>query len=118
MAEDGRLGLVDDGRGELVAEDAGVGEREGGTADLVGREFLGAGALGEIGNGAGQISEAALLGLADDGNDEAPIERHGDAEMDVPVVADGEALRGSFERRIDDGERRSASMAAAAMKGI
>ena len=87
-AEDGRLGLVDDGRGELVAEDAGVGEREGGPADFVGREFLGAGALGEIGDGAGQIGEAALLGLAHDGHDESPLERHGDAEMDVLVVAD------------------------------
>ena len=91
--EDGRLRLVDDRRAELAAEDAGVGEREGGAGDLVGHELLGAGALGEIGDGAGDVDEAALLGLADDGHDQSPLERDGDAEIDVLVVVDGRCLR-------------------------
>ena len=44
------------------------------------------------------------VGQPDYGHDEAPIESHGDTEMDVLVVADGEALRGAFKRSIDDGE--------------
>jgi len=89
--EDGRLGLVDDGGGELVAEDAGIGEGEGGTDDFVGQEFLRAGAEGEVGDGEGEGGERAPVGVADDGNDKAPVERDGDAEMDGLVVADGEA---------------------------
>ncbi len=116
--EDGRLGLVDDGHAELAAKGAGVGEREGGSADFVGRELFGAGAEGEIGDGAGEIGEAALLGLADDGHDEAPVERDGDAEMDVLVVADGEAVAVFSSEALTMGKRRSAATAAAAMKGM
>ena len=36
-AEDGCLGLSDDGGSELLAEDAGVGEGEGAASDFVGR---------------------------------------------------------------------------------
>ena len=38
--EDGRFGLIDDGRAEFAAKDAGVGEREGGAATSSGRSFL------------------------------------------------------------------------------
>ena len=91
-AEDGRLRLVDDGHAELLAEDARVGQREGAAQDLVGFELLAARALGEVGDGARDAQEVLLLGLLDDGNDEAPLQRHGDADVDVPVVADGVAL--------------------------
>jgi hypothetical protein len=73
--------LVDDGRAELFAEDAGVGEGEGAAGDFVRLELLAAGALGEVGDGAREAEEAALFGLLDDGNDEAPVERDGDAEL-------------------------------------
>ena len=86
------LGLIDDGRAELLAEDAGVGDGEGAGADFVGLELLGAGALGQIGDGAGDAQEAVLLGLLDDGNDQSPFERDGDADVDVLVVADGVAF--------------------------
>ena len=55
---------------------------------LVGHQLFGAGAEGEVGEGAGEIDEAALLGLANDGDDQAPLERYGDAEIDVLVVLD------------------------------
>ena len=75
------------GRAELLAEDAGVGEREGATGDLVGRELLAARAVGHIDDGAGDAEEVLLLCLLDDRDDEAPVERDGDADVDVLVVA-------------------------------
>ena len=84
-AEDSALRLVDDGRAELLAEDAGVGDGEGAGADFVGLELLAAGALGQIGDGAGDAEEVFFFGLLDDGDDEAPVQRDGDAEVDVLV---------------------------------
>ena len=98
-AEDGALRLVDDRGAELLAEDAGVGEGEGATGDLVGSELLAAGAVGYVDDGAGDAEEVLLFRLLDDGDDEAPVERDGDADVDVLVVADGVA----FDRAIDDG---------------
>ena len=63
-----------------------------------GVELLAARALGEVGDGARDAQEVLLLGLLDDGNDEAPLQRHGDADVDVPAVADGVALH----RGVDD----------------
>ena len=99
-AEDGGLRLVDDGRAELLAEDAGVGEGEGAAGDFVGRELLGAGALGEVDDGAGDAEEVLLLALLDDGDDQAPVERDGDADVDVLVVEDGVALDGGVDDRV------------------
>ena len=56
-----------------------------------GESFFAAGADGQIGDGARESSEAALLGLANDGHDQSPFESDSDAEIDVLVVADGEA---------------------------
>ena len=98
-AEDGRLGLVDDGRTELLAEDAGVGDGEGPGADFVGLELFAARSLGKVGDGAGDAEEVFLFGFLDDGNDESPVERNGDANVDVRGVADGVACH----LRVDDG---------------
>ena len=97
-AEDRRLRLVDDRRAELLAEDAGVGQREGAAGDLVGSELLAAGALGDIDDGARDAEEVLLLGLLDDRDDEAPVQRDGDADVDALVVEDGVAL----DRGVDD----------------
>ena len=91
-AEDRGLRLVDDRRAELLAEDAGVGKREGAAGDLVRSELLVAGAVGQVDDGARDAEEVLLLGLLDDGDDQAPVERDGDADVDVLVVADGVAL--------------------------
>ena len=98
-AEDGALRLVDDRRAELLAEDARVGEGEGASGDLVRSEFLAAGAVGYIDDGAGDAEEVLLFGLLDDRDDQAPVERDGNADVDVLVVADGVA----FDRTVDDG---------------
>ena len=97
-AEDADLRLDDDRGAELLAEDAGVGEGEGAAADLIGRKLLAAGAFRQVDDGARDAEEVLLLGLLDDGDDQAPVERDGDADIDVLVVADGVALDG----RVDD----------------
>ena len=83
-----RLGLVEDGRAELAAEDAGVGQRKGAALDLFGQQLLGAGALGQVGDGAGQSREAQPLGRADDRHDQPPLQSHGNAQIDVGVIVD------------------------------
>src|SRR5260370_15936660 len=97
--EDGALRLIDDRCAELLAEDAGVGEREGAAGDFVRSELLAAGALSHVDDAAGDAEEVLLLRLLEDGDDEAPVQRDGDADVDVLVVADGFA----FNRPVDDG---------------
>src|ERR1700677_2897800 len=87
-AEDRALWLVDDGHSELLAEDAGVGERKGAAGDLIRGELLSSGTIGHVDDGAGDAEEVLLLGLLDDRHDETPIERNRDADVDVLVVAD------------------------------
>ncbi len=98
-AENGALRLVDDGGSELLAEDARVGEGKGAPGDLVRGELLVAGAVGDVDDAACDAEEVLLLGLLEDGDDEAPVKRDGDADVDVLVVADGLA----FDRAVDDG---------------
>jgi hypothetical protein len=97
-AEDCALRLVDDWCSKLLAEDTGVCEREGAAGDLIGRQLLSAGAVGYIDDGAGYAEEVFLLCLLDDGNDEAPLERNGNADVDVLVITD----RLAFNRAVDD----------------
>ena len=98
-AEDGCLWLRDDRGSELLAEDAGVGEGEGAARYFVGGEFLGAGAVGDVDDGAGDAEETLLLRLLNDGDNQTPVESDGDADVDVLVVEDGFALH----RGVDDG---------------
>ena len=108
------LRLRDDRRAELLAEDAGVGEGEGAAGDIVWSELLVAGAVGEVDDGARDAEEGLVLGLLDDGDDQAPLQRDRDADVDVPVVEDGVALR----RELTMGCLRSAWTAARVMNGM
>ena len=58
------------------------------SADFVGLEFFGAGALCEIVHGAGDAQEIFLLGVLDHRNDQAPVERDGDADVALLVQDD------------------------------
>src|SRR5207302_10767923 len=98
-AEDCALRLIDDRGSKLLAEDAGVGEGEGAAGDLVRSKLLSAGAVGNVNDGAGDAEEVLLLRLFDDRDDEAPLERDGDADVDVLVVTD----RVAFDRAVYDG---------------
>ena len=93
--------MIDDGRGEKAAEAAEIGDGESSAGDLVGLELARAGAGGEIDDGALQAGDVLFVGLADDGHDQAAVERHGDADIDLVVKDD----IGSLDRGVDDGER-------------
>ena len=100
-AEDRQLRLVDDRHPELGAEGARVGDREGAAVHLLVLELLGAGARGEVDDAAAQVEQVALLGAMDHRHDQAPVERDGDAEVDVLRVDDRVALvRGVQDRRV------------------
>ena len=58
---------------------------------------LGAGAGGEIDDGALEADDVLLIGLVDDGDDEAVFESDGDADVDLVVEEDVGALDGSVE---------------------
>ena len=96
-AQDGRVRLIDDGQTEDGAELAGVGDGEGGAFDIFGLQFLGAGALAEVGDAALQAEEVEVAGVFEDGDDESPVEGDGDANVDLSMVADAIA----FERGVD-----------------
>src|SRR5207253_2761133 len=81
QAQDGHLRLVDDGRAEQTAIDAGIGEREGAALDLFRAQLAHARAVGEVGDRALQAEHVLLLGVADDRHDEPPVERRRDATM-------------------------------------
>src|SRR5665811_216707 len=98
-AHDGDVRLVDDGQAEDGAKLSGIGDGEGCTFDVSQHELLRTGALAEVGDAALQSEEVEFVGVLENGDDEPPIERDGDAGVDVLVVADAVA----FERTIDDG---------------
>src|SRR5450759_688422 len=97
-AHDGHVRLVDDGQAEDGAKLAGVGDGEGCTFDVRRHELLRTGALAEVSDAALQSEEVEFVGVLENGDNESPIERDGDAGVDVLVVADAVA----FERAVDD----------------
>ena len=50
---------------------------------LVRAQLLGPGPLAQVVDGAGQPEQRQLVGVLDDRHDQSPVERHGDAEVDV-----------------------------------
>jgi len=48
-----------------------------------GSSFLGARALAQVVDRAGQAAERQLVGALDDRHDESPVERHGDSDVYV-----------------------------------
>src|ERR1700687_208007 len=98
-AHDGHVRLVDDGQAEDGAKLSGIGDGEGCTFDVRRHELLGTGALAEVGDAALQSEEVEFVGVLENGDNESPIERDGDASVDVFVVADAV----TFERAVDDG---------------
>src|SRR5450631_632210 len=98
-AHDGDVRLVDDGQAEDSAKLAGVGNGESRTFDVRRHELLRTGALSEVSDAALQSEEVEFVGVLENGDDESPVERDGDASVDVLVVADAVA----FQRAVDDG---------------
>ena len=97
-AHDGCVRLVNDGQTEDCSKLAGVGDGEGCALDIGGQELFCTGALAKIGDATLQSEEVEFVGVFEHGDDESPIERNGDAGVDVLVVAEAIA----FERAVDD----------------
>ena len=93
------LRLVDDRRADERAEHARVGDRERPVLDFVRIEPLGARAIGEIVERARETGEREVVGVLDDGDDEPPVERDGDADVDLLAVDDLVAAHRRVERR-------------------
>ena len=101
-AEDRHLRLVDDRGVEQRAPAAGVGQRERAAAQLVGRDLVGAGPLGQVGDL--RAIPARLRSPASwmTGHEQAALGVHGDAEVLGVVVGDraGLLVDGGVHRRV------------------
>src|SRR4051794_3180941 len=88
-AQNGDLWLVDDRRVEEGTAAAGVGQREGPAAQLVRSDLVGPGPLSQVGDLAGQATQAEVTGLVDDRHEKPALGVHGDPEVLGVVVGDG-----------------------------
>ena len=99
-AENRDLGLMDDGRPEQAAEAARIGEGECPALDLLHAQALRAGPAGQVFDGARDAQEILFVGVFDDGDDQAGLQRHRHADVHVAPVNDVRAL----DRRIQNRE--------------
>ena len=97
-AENRDLRLVDDRHAEQRAEHAGFVIVNVPPDTSSGLSCLLARAGGEIGDRAAQAEQILLVGVLDDRDDQAPVERDGDADVHVLVIHDVVAV----DRRVDD----------------
>src|ERR1051325_8168949 len=72
-AHDGDLGVVQDGRRHDAAELAEAGDAERGAGELLDLGLAGLGARGEVVDLARDVEDALLVGVLDDGHDEAGV---------------------------------------------
>jgi len=98
-AHDRGVWLIDDRESEHRSKLARVGDGECRTFDIFRLELLSTGALAKVGDSALQAKEIQVAGILQDGNDQSPVERDGDAHIDVAVVVDVVA----FDICIEDG---------------
>src|SRR2546422_8343359 len=125
--EDRDLRPVDNRRGEDAAFFAERGDREGGSLDVLQREFLVAGRRGETIDFLREVPEALLVGLMDDGHREALVRGRRDADVvvslddDLPsLVVDGGVQGREFYQRREDGldeEREEGEFDSLALRG-
>ena len=79
---------------ENCAELAGIGDRKCRTFHLIRFELLGASPFSQIADPALQTEEIQLVGILQHWNDQAPVERDRDTNIDVAMVADAFAFDG------------------------
>src|SRR5713226_4110608 len=83
--EDAHVGLADHRQPEQAAEYARVGDGEGALLDFFGLELFRAGALGEVVHVALDAEDVFLVGVFHHWDEQAPVERDGDADVDFLV---------------------------------
>src|ERR1700730_8393300 len=84
-AENPDVGLADYRETEETAENAGIGDGESAFLHFVRLELFGACALGKIIQITLDPENIFLVGVFDDGDDQSPIERDGNADVDFLV---------------------------------
>src|SRR5215467_7759811 len=99
-SQDGYLRLQDDRQSKLRAEDAWVRDGDGASLNVIGHQLFAAGALAQIADGALQSYKAQVLRALDHRHDQAPVQRHGNADVDVLVVLDGVSDYGGVDDRL------------------
>ena len=99
--EDGDLGLVDNRELHHRAVLPGIGQREGPTAQIVGRELLRAGAAGDIRDVAGDLPQTLAVDVLHD-RSEQPLEIDVDRNRHVDLVVDDQVF--AAEAGVEMGE--------------
>src|SRR5436190_10463961 len=87
-AENGNLRLVDDRRAHQRSKDSRIGDGEGSFLYFLRRQLLGASARRQIVQCARDSRKREIVGALDHGNDQSPIQRHGDTNVDLLSVDD------------------------------
>ena len=87
--KNGGLWRIDDGVEGIDAVGAEIGNRQGAMGELIGFEFVFLGSFGEIFDGGADFGEGFLLGVADDGSDEAVVDGDGHTEIHAFEADDG-----------------------------
>ena len=90
----GMIGVPSEG-----AEHAGIRDRERRALHFLRLQPLVARAIGEIVERAREAGEREIVGILDDGNDQSPVERNGDADVVLLAVDDVGAGHGGVEHR-------------------
>ena len=103
------LRLVDDRRVEQRPTAAGVGDGERPTGQVVGRDLVVAGAVGQVGDRPGEAGDVEVPRVLDDGDEQALLGVHGDGEVLLAVVDDLLAVDAGVDvrvglQRLDRGE--------------
>src|ERR1700722_2226397 len=95
---DGGVWLIDDRQTEDGAELAGIRDGECRALNVLGLQFLAAGALAKIRDAPLQAEEVEVSGVFQGGHNESPIKSHGNSDIDLAMVADVIA----FQKRVDN----------------
>src|SRR6266851_8653539 len=97
--KDTHVGLADDRQAEQAAKDARVGNRERAFLHFLGLQLLRARALREVVHVALDAQNVLLIGVFHHRDEQAPVERHGDADVDLLVEDHIGAVERGVQRR-------------------
>ena len=74
------------GKTKHRAKNTRIGNRKRSVLNLIKIQLLRAGAFRQITGSSGQTEKVQFTSILDDGNNQAPVQRNGDTEIDVTVV--------------------------------
>src|SRR5712664_73435 len=98
--KDTHVGLANHRQPEQAAKDARVGDGERAFLHFLGLQLLRASALREVVHVALDAQNVLLIGVFHHRDEQAPVERHGDADIDFLVKDDVRSVERGVQRRI------------------